>query len=56
MHLGKTLDDWKEGKVVVLQELFQGCSLNDEKRATIYLEAAVNWDFLALLKFIDDGI
>ncbi|VDO28649.1 unnamed protein product [Onchocerca flexuosa] len=54
MHLGKTLDDWKEGKILVLQELLQNCSLDDEK-ATVYLEAAINWDFLALLKFIDDA-
>uniref|UniRef100_A0A8R1TJH0 Uncharacterized protein n=1 Tax=Onchocerca volvulus TaxID=6282 RepID=A0A8R1TJH0_ONCVO len=54
MHLGKTLDDWKEGKILVLQELLQSCSLDDEK-ATVYLEAAISWDFLALLKFIDDA-
>lgn len=55
MHLGKTLDDWKEGRVLILQELMQNCSL-DEDKATVYLEAAISWDFLALLKFIDDGI
>lgn len=54
MHLGKTLDDWKEGRVLVLQELLQNCNLDDEK-AAVYLEAATSWDFLALLKFIDDG-
>ncbi|CAG9529549.1 unnamed protein product [Cercopithifilaria johnstoni] len=54
MHLGKTLDNWKEGRVLVLQELLQNCSLDDEK-ATVYLEAATSWDFLALLKFIDDA-
>ncbi|EJD74301.1 hypothetical protein LOAG_18364 [Loa loa] len=54
MHLGKTLDDWKEGRVLVLQELLQNDSLDDEK-AAIYLEAATSWDFLALLKFIDDA-
>ncbi|KAL3994567.1 Condensin II non structural maintenance of chromosomes subunit family protein [Acanthocheilonema viteae] len=54
MHLGKTLDDWKEGRVLVLQELLHNCSLDDEK-ATVYLEAVTSWDFLALLKFIDDA-
>ncbi|VDK67569.1 unnamed protein product [Litomosoides sigmodontis] len=54
MHLGKTLDDWEEGRVLVLQELLQNCNLDDGK-AAIYLEAAISWDFLALLKFIDDA-
>ncbi|VDM18922.1 unnamed protein product [Wuchereria bancrofti] len=54
MHLGKTLDNWKEGRVLVLQEMLQNCSLDDEK-ATIYLEAATSWNFLAILKFIDDA-
>ncbi|KAM3719155.1 Condensin-2 complex subunit [Dirofilaria immitis] len=53
MHLGKTLDDWKEGRILVLQELLQNYNLDDEK-ATVYLEAASSWNFLALLKFIDD--
>uniref|UniRef100_A0A915PHR5 Uncharacterized protein n=1 Tax=Setaria digitata TaxID=48799 RepID=A0A915PHR5_9BILA len=54
MHLGKTLDNWKEGRILVFQELLQNCNLDDQK-ATIYLEAAARWDFLALLKFIDDS-
>ncbi|VDN89055.1 unnamed protein product [Brugia pahangi] len=54
MHLGKTLDNWKEGRVLVLQEMLQNCSLDDEK-AAIYLEAATSWNFLAILKFIGDA-
>ncbi|MCP9261931.1 BMA-CAPG-2 [Dirofilaria immitis] len=44
MHLGKTLDDWKEGRILVLQELLQNYNLDDEK-ATVYLEAASSWNF-----------
>ncbi|VDN26457.1 unnamed protein product [Gongylonema pulchrum] len=54
MQLGKTLDFWEQAKIMVLQELFHSCSLENEDRARMYLETAASWDFNALLKFVDE--